>query len=70
MVERLLVEQDQTQTEVAEVLTFYEDDIDRATLLAQLQLFRTNFLVEQKKTLHYVVSIIEGMSVGERAILS
>ena len=41
-VEQLLVEQDQTETEVAEVLTFYEDDFDRATLLAQLQLQSIN----------------------------
>ena len=52
------------------LFSFYEDDFDRATLLAQLQLFRTNFPVEQKKTIHDIVSVMQGMSVGERAMLS
>ena len=52
------------------LFSFYEDEFDRATLLAQLQLFRTNFPVEQKKTIHDIVSVMQGMSVGERAMLS
>ena len=35
-VEQLLVEQDQTENEVAEVLTFYSDDFEKGTLLNQL----------------------------------
>ena len=44
--------------------------IEKDTLLTQLQLFHTNFPVEQKTTIHDVVSIVKGMSVGERAMLS
>ena len=63
-VERLLVEQDQTENEVAEILMYicsYNDDFEKDTLLTELQLFRTNFPVAQTTTIHDVVSIVKGM---------
>ena len=55
---------------VNEVLAFYGDDLDRDVLLAQLQLFHTNYptTAGQSISVYDVIKTVQGMSVGERAI--
>ncbi len=68
--EQLLVKGGQPESEVDEVLKFYGSDFEKDTLLAQLQLFHTNFPVELTASIHDVVTVVKGMSAGEKALLA
>ncbi len=68
--EQLLLKGGQPDCEVDEVLKFYGSDFDKDTLLAQLHLFHVNFPVKQTASVHDVVTVVKGMSVGEKALMA
>ena len=67
-VEQLLIEEE--QQEEYEVLKFYGSDFEKETLKTQLSLFHANYPSTARTCIHDVASLVRGMSVGERALMS
>ena len=68
--EQLLINSDLDNLVINEVCTFYGTDLDRDLLLTQLHLFRTNYPIEENKSVYNVIKTVQGMSVAERVMFA
>jgi len=68
-VEQLLVGGEQTEDEVKEVLAFYGSDFEN-TLLSQHHLFYANYPTEKRTCIYDILSLVKGMSVGEKVFMA
>ena len=68
--EQLLVKDWQPQEEIDEVLKFYGSDFNKETFMTQLSLFHANYPTTVRTYIHDIISLVRGMSVGERALMS
>ena len=69
-VEQLLVGGGQTEDEVKEVLAFYGSDFEKNTLMSQLHLFYANYPTEKRTCIYDILSLVKGMSVGEKLLMA
>lgn len=52
------------------MLKFYGSDFEKDKPITQLRLFHANYPSEKRTCIHDVISVVKGMSVGEKQLLS
>ena len=67
---QLLIMEKQNEEDTDEVFKFYGSDFEKDELITQLHLFHANYLPEKRTCIHDAVSVVKGMSVGEKQLLS
>ena len=67
--EQLLLMEKQNEEDTDEVLKFYGSDFEKDELITQLCLFYANYPPEKRTCIHDAVSVVKGMSVGEKQLL-
>ena len=68
--EQLLIMEKENKEDTDEVLKFYGSDFEKDELITQLHLFHANYPPEKRTCIHDAVSVVKGMSVGEKQLLS
>ena len=68
--EQLLITRNQLENDTDGVLKLYGNDFTRDTLLAQLDLFHTNYPLEGNISVHDIIKIMKAMSVAEKALFA
>ena len=68
--EQLLIMEKQNKEDTDEVLEFYGSDFEKDELITQLRLFHANYPPEKRTCIHDAVSVVKGMSIGEKQLLS
>ena len=68
--EQLLIMEKQNKEDTDEVLKSYGSDFEKDELITQLHLFHAHYPPEKRTCIHDAVSVVKGMSVGEKQLLS